>query len=66
MKPPPNKLPATERLLFACLVAWLGIGGFLYELFRNRLPAWQLIGAILAFFAFGYVAYRAMLGALRR
>ena len=66
MKLPPKTLQSKEQLLFVCLIAWLGIAGLLYERFRYSLPAWQSIGAVMAFMAFGYVTYFVALRALRR
>jgi hypothetical protein len=64
MKPTPKTLVRKEQLLFACLIAWLGIAGFLYERFRCSFPTWQLVGAANAFMAFGYGAYRVVLRAM--
>ncbi|MDP3551150.1 MAG: hypothetical protein Q8R81_12255 [Novosphingobium sp.] len=64
MKPAAKTLRAIEHLLFASLVAWLGIAGFLYERFHDRVPTWQLVPALIAFMAFGYFVYRVLLGAL--
>lgn len=64
MKLSANSLRAVEHLLSASLIAWLGIAGFLYERFHDRVPTWQLVAALIAFMAFGYLVYRVLLGAL--
>ena len=64
MKQPP-KTPRKEPLLFACLIAWLGVAGFLYEYFHDTFPKWQVVGAVVGFMALGYVAYLGVLRALK-
>ena len=53
-----QKIKAVERMLFAALLAALGAGGLLYEVFRTEAPEWQLVSLIVAGMSASYAAYR--------
>lgn len=49
---------AVERVLFGLLIAALGVGGFIYRLWRSQMPGWQLPAMIVVGYCAAYLGYR--------